>query len=296
MATITPPCAGGCAGPRWRRQRCDRSLSMDRRVNEGWCACCRAETRFEETGVWLRDQYLCVRCQSIPRFRAINLTLDKYFPGWEQLELHESSPCNDFIRRYNTHYSSSYFFEDVPLGSEERGTRCENLERLTYPDNTFDLFVTQDVLEHVFNPDRAVAEIMRVVKPGGAHVFTAPKHKGLRLTAPRAALEQGEIRYLLDPRVSRQPDRRRPGARDVGLWRRFRSLPVGMVRLSDRHLRDPRPLARARRRVPRSVRDQEGLAATPSSADLTPGVPWPTCGAPVTARPGDRSSPAPLDS
>ena len=205
MATITPTLR------RWLRRTTMAPAAVrplaepGSGVNEGWCACCRAETRFEETGVWLRDQYLCVRCQSIPRFRAINLTLDKYFPGWEQLELHESSPCNDFIRRYNTHYSSSYFFEDVPLGSEERGTRCENLERLTYPDNTFDLFVTQDVLEHVFNPDRAVAEIMRVVKPGGAHVFTAPKHKGLRLTAPRAALEQGEIRYLLDPQYHGNP-------------------------------------------------------------------------------------------
>ena len=47
---------------------------------------------------------------------------------------------------------------------------------------------------------------------------------------------------------------------------------MGVVRLSDRHLRDPRPLARARRRVPRGVRDQQGLAAAPGSAGLTLGV------------------------
>jgi hypothetical protein len=36
-------------------------------------------------------------------------------------------------------------------------------------------------------------------------VFTTPKHKGLRLTAPRVALEQGEIRYLLDPQYHGNP-------------------------------------------------------------------------------------------
>jgi SAM-dependent methyltransferase len=175
------------------------------RVNPGWCACCRSDSRFEETGVWLRDQYLCVRCQSIPRFRAINLTLDRYFPGWEKLTIHESSPCNDFIRRYCASYSSSYYFEGIPLGAAHNGSRCENLERLTFADNTFDLFVTQDVLEHVFEPGLAVAEIMRVVKPGGAHVFTAPKHKGLRDTTRRARLGESGVVHLLEPQYHGNP-------------------------------------------------------------------------------------------
>jgi SAM-dependent methyltransferase len=196
---------------RWLRRRVTPSPGTSQAIspapdsNPGWCACCRSDTRFNETGAWLRDQYFCDRCQSIPRFRAINLTLDKYFQGWEQLRIHESSPCNDFIRRYCADYSSSYFFEDVPLGSKHKGSRCENLEMLTFPDNTFDLFVTQDVLEHVFNPGRAIVEIMRVVKPGGAHVFTAPKHNGLRLTAQRAALDEGQIRHLLEPQYHGNP-------------------------------------------------------------------------------------------
>ena len=174
-------------------------------VNNGWCPCCRSDSRFEETGPWLRDQYLCARCGSIPRFRALNLTLDTYFPGWEQRTIHESSPSNDFIRRYCEHYSSSYFFEGVPLGSPHNNSRCEDLERLTFPDDTFDLFVTQDVFEHVFRPDEALREIMRVVKPGGAHVFTAPKHKGLRQTTQRAELRDGTIVHLLEPQYHGNP-------------------------------------------------------------------------------------------
>ena len=175
------------------------------RVNGGWCACCRTDTEFIETGVWLRDQYLCVRCQSIPRWRAVSLTLDKYFPSWGQGTIHESSPSNDFIRRHCEHYSCSYFFDGVPLGKKHEGVRCENLEQLTFADDTFDLFVTQDVLEHVFQPDRAVREIMRVVKPGGAHVFTTPKHKGLRQTCRRATLDGGTIVHTLEPQYHGNP-------------------------------------------------------------------------------------------
>lgn len=173
--------------------------------NPGWCSCCRSDTDFDEVGVWLRDQYLCRRCQSIPRLRAINLTLDRYFPGWEQLSIHESSPSNDFIRRYASQYTWSFFYEDVAPGAMHRGNRCENLERLTFPDDTFDLFITQDVFEHVFEPARAAAEILRVLKPGGAHVFTAPKHKGLRETARRAKLTEAGVVHLLDPQYHGNP-------------------------------------------------------------------------------------------
>jgi 2-polyprenyl-3-methyl-5-hydroxy-6-metoxy-1,4-benzoquinol methylase len=49
---------------------------------------------------------------------------------------------------------------------------------MTFGTEQFDLFITQDVMEHVFRPRLAVKEIMRVLKTGGAHIFTAPKHKG----------------------------------------------------------------------------------------------------------------------
>jgi SAM-dependent methyltransferase len=79
------------------------------------------------------------------------------------------------------------------------------LERLTFPDAAFDLFVTQDVLEHVFRPDRVVREVMRVLKPGGAHVFTTPKHRALRKTSCRARMDGGQIQYLLQPEYHGNP-------------------------------------------------------------------------------------------
>ena len=47
--------------------------------------------------------------------------------------------------------------------------------RVPFDDNTFDLVVSNQVFEHVQNPDVAFAEIRRVLKPGGLslHVFPA---------------------------------------------------------------------------------------------------------------------------
>lgn len=167
------------------------------RTAAGWCSCCRAETTFVETGTWLREHFRCERCQSIPRFRAVNHALDTYFPGWERAAIHEFSPPADFVRRHCANYTSSIAVSGASPAAVRDGARCERLEQLSFADATFDLVVTEDVLEHVFEPGAAVREIMRVVKPGGAHVFTAPKHKGLRTTRQRARLDHGIVTHLL---------------------------------------------------------------------------------------------------
>lgn len=40
-------------------------------------------------------------------------------------------------------------------------------ENLPFPDNTFDFINCAEVLEHVLNPEKVLAEIHRVLKPGG---------------------------------------------------------------------------------------------------------------------------------
>lgn len=163
----------------------------------GWCSTCRSRTSFTAHQPWLRDHFLCDSCGSVPRQRHVQHVLDTRFPGWEDAALHEGSPSNAFLERASRNFSSSQLFADVPLGEHRGPVRCEDLERLTYADASLDLVVTQDVLEHVFHPDRAVAEVHRVLRPGGAHVFTAPKHRHLPATVQRARLVDGEVEHLL---------------------------------------------------------------------------------------------------
>jgi len=174
--------------------------------NFGYCHCCRKETQFYAQNEWLRDHYRCDNCQSIPRQRHLHYVLDTFFSGWEQNIIHESSPSNWFLANIAGHYSSSFFISDLDPGLTRDGVRCENIEALTFADASLDIFVTQDVLEHVFQPDKAIKEIHRVLKPGGFHIFTAPKHKGLLETRQRAALKfDGTVDYLLSAEYHGNP-------------------------------------------------------------------------------------------
>ena len=85
------------------------------------------------------------------------------------------------------------------------GVRCEDIERLTYRNEVFDVFITQDVLEHVWNPDQACREIMRVLCPGGFHIFTTPKHKDITSTIRRAEFKDGQVVHLYEPQYHGSP-------------------------------------------------------------------------------------------
>ncbi|WP_211323747.1 class I SAM-dependent methyltransferase [Sediminitomix flava] len=71
-------------------------------------------------------------------------------------------------------YMASQFFVDKPLGMIVNGFRNEDLEQQTFEDHEFDIIITQDVMEHVYEPEKAFKEIARTLKTGGAHIFTVP--------------------------------------------------------------------------------------------------------------------------
>ncbi len=135
-----------------------------------------------------------------------------FYPHFAELAVHESSPGGRGVSmrmsRECAGFSYSHFFEGVPPGElhPDRGERCENLESLTFADGSFDLFITQDVMEHVFDPAAAFREIARVLRPGGAHIFTAPLVNKTRASERRAARSaSGEIIHHFEPEYHGNP-------------------------------------------------------------------------------------------
>ena len=82
------------------------------------------------------------------------------------------------------------------LGDALTPARHENLEKLSFPDASFDLVITRDVMEHVPDPVAAEAEIVRVLRPGGWYVFTIPFYFTLRHDRIRAALHADGTLHL----------------------------------------------------------------------------------------------------
>jgi hypothetical protein len=170
--------------------------------NKGYCVICEQQTVFYEYDPWLRDNYRCIKCGSIPRNRALINTLNTFYPGWKDLEIHESSPggpVSEFFRRNAHHYSSSHYYTDIPRGKYKGVFRSEDLTEMTFERESFDVFITSDVFEHVFEPENAFKEIARILKPGGAHIFTMPWYPNLPISEKRAHIMNGQIQHLKDP-------------------------------------------------------------------------------------------------
>jgi SAM-dependent methyltransferase len=64
----------------------------------------------------------------------------------------------------------------------------EDIQALSWEDGRFDLVLTSETLEHVPDPHRALRETVRVVRPGGRHVFTVPVDPSLPATRSREGL------------------------------------------------------------------------------------------------------------
>lgn len=176
----------------------------------GYCPICAAEVRFTATQHWYRDFLTCSGCGSIPRERALALVLERRFANWRDLAIHESSPADRGIsakmKGQCPGYVATQFFPDEPLGQTVRGFRNENLEALTFPDASFDLTVTLDVMEHVNQPDEVLREVARTLRPSGAYLFTVPTYKGKVETERRAHYASGgTIEHLAEPEYHGNP-------------------------------------------------------------------------------------------
>jgi SAM-dependent methyltransferase len=166
----------------------------------GHCPVCDKPVDFESRDSWFRDHLLCSNCGSLPRERALMKVIDLHFPEWQEAVIHEASPAKRGaslrLARECARYTASRYELGQTPGSFVRGTRCEDLESLSFRDESIDLHITQDVLEHVFRPKAAFQEIGRTLAPGGMHIFTVPLVNKSSPSRARAVIENGQVVHL----------------------------------------------------------------------------------------------------
>lgn len=171
----------------------------------GICPICDAGTVFRAENAWLRNNLICVECASLPRERALALVLEEQHPDWRELAIHESSPLargiSAKLAREAQHLVATQLFPDAGPGEIVQGYRNEDLQKQTFDDEQFDLFISLDVLEHVPEPELAFREIWRTLRPGGAMLCTWPVKKDQTAAMSFRAKQQadGSFQHLKEP-------------------------------------------------------------------------------------------------
>ncbi len=184
----------------------------------GKCTVCGNSTAFfYEDPVLYRESLVCAECLTTSRYRSIArgiLRAIKELTGVEAESIAELPLVveNVSLRIYDTQTPFYYTTNAYPIPHllakcewtdvqtsmyrprEPWGiafgpsTTNQNLEALTFAENSFHIVITSDVMEHVRLDEKAHHEIRRVLKSGGIYLFTVPHFRSSRETFVRVAV------------------------------------------------------------------------------------------------------------
>ena len=156
----------------------------------GFCNICGKITLFICTNqITSRNNMFCIYCKSSSRNRLVSkailaalyqskLKSIKKIRKYDNQRIILNTGVNDVFYRVlygHQNFLCSELIPDVENGLEiKKNVFCQNLENLKFSDETFDLVISQDVLEHVRDFKKALHEIWRILKPYGYHIFTVP--------------------------------------------------------------------------------------------------------------------------
>jgi ubiquinone/menaquinone biosynthesis C-methylase UbiE len=135
-------------------------------------------------------------------------------------------------------FGLDYDFERVAEGEQRMRIPsvliCAASEHLPYPDNCFDLILSNEVIEHVQDDRAAITEMVRVLKPGGCLALFCPNR--WYPVETHGIYWRGEYHFGNIPLVNYLPDGLRnklaPHVRTYtahSLQRLFAGLPVRIV-------------------------------------------------------------------
>jgi SAM-dependent methyltransferase len=154
-----------------------------------------------------REGHVCSGCQMSKRVRMLLWSIQKVFPSLDELDVLHINQTNHLSRALSraAELIETTYTPEKPIGEKINGLINEDLCRLTFPSNTFDLVVHSETLEHVYDYEKALREAERVLKPGGFQLYTVPVLHH-RVTRQRMiSSESGKLVQLLPPSFHGEP-------------------------------------------------------------------------------------------
>lgn len=141
----------------------------------------------------------CPRCGASAVSQSLASVIRAELPRLGTAAVYEMSaqgPLVAFLRRHAALLTTSELLDGVEPGESRDGVLCQNVERLTFADASFDLCTSSEVFEHVEDDAAGFREVHRVLRPGGSFIFTVPLHDSAE-TVERLAVRDGRRVALL---------------------------------------------------------------------------------------------------
>lgn len=136
-----------------------------------------------------KPEIWCPGCDSRPRHRLLRLWVGREMrlaPGARVLHF----AAEPFAREWFEQFGADYVTADIEGDHDLR----LDIEAMALPDAAFDMVIAVHVLEHVEDDARALAEIFRVLRPGGQAVLMVPVVEGWDATYEDAGISEEERR------------------------------------------------------------------------------------------------------
>ncbi len=189
----------------------------------GFCACCGCETMFQVSGMYSsrrlpdgrvfpnwREHLNCLSCGIVNRVRASLHVLQQVYAPRRNARIYvterKTGTYDWMAQRYPNLQGSEYFEGGHTSGDIVNGVRHEDLQNMSFDDDTFEYVLTFDVMEHVPDHLKAIREIFRCLQPGGVLMITVPFSQNAEDHVVRAELrDDGTIEHFMTPEYHGNP-------------------------------------------------------------------------------------------
>lgn len=134
----------------------------------------------------------CGKCNALERHRLLYLFITRtgfLEPSHSLLHFAPEAPLTPFLKRSVGRY------EGADLSPKRQLTHCVNIEDTGLPGGSYDRILCSHVLEHV-DDAKALAEMRRLLRPGGAAVILTPIVEGWAETYENPNVDGPEQRVL----------------------------------------------------------------------------------------------------
>jgi len=174
------------------------SLAVMKRIKDNLrescnCSACGATNR--------KRQIALVVCDAVRRTRGGRVNSIRDLTRYPDMVIYNTETGGALARelsRMENYHASEYFGPEYKSGDSVKGKMHQDLMALSFENDSIDIVLSSDVFEHIPYPYKAHAEVYRVLRSKGRHIFTVPFYKTRFLDEHRTRIDaDGNITHTL---------------------------------------------------------------------------------------------------